>query len=173
MITILSGTNRIDSFTKGVAQTYFDICGEEGIEALMLDLENFPEVPLGDYLYRKNPNLIRDYGHSIFNQSDKLLLVSPEYNGSFPGILKLLIDSCEPSIFKGKRIALVGVASGRAGNLRGMDHLTGVFHYLNAEVYSLKLPISQIRGLVDAQRLIQDVNTKEVLRNQLRGFVNF
>jgi NAD(P)H-dependent FMN reductase len=80
--------------------------------------------------------------------ADKLIIISPEYNGSFPGILKLFIDTMPHKALDGKKIALTGVATGRGGNLRGLDHLTGILHYLNAHVMPFKLPISGVAALI-------------------------
>jgi NAD(P)H-dependent FMN reductase len=116
---------------------------------------------------------MRNFGNQILNGADRFIIVSPEYNGSIPGILKLMIDSCDPDLFKGKKVALVGVATGRAGNLRGMDHLTDILHYLQAEVYSLKQPVSQVKGLVNSEKELVDEATLSVLSKQLDGFMNF
>ena len=51
--------------------------------------------------------------------------------------------------FSGKVAALIGIASGRAGNLRGMEHLTGVLNFLKMHVYPDKLPISGIKEIID------------------------
>ena len=55
-------------------------------------------------------------------------------------------------------IALVGISSGRSGNLRGMDHLTGIFHYLGAEVLSAKLDIANLYSLLDSDGNPNDDN---------------
>src|SRR5690606_4596895 len=94
------------------------------IPCCLLALEKLPQDVINDSIYRKKAHSMEDYGHSLFETADNFIIVMPEYNGSFPGVLKLVIDSCNPEIFKHKSFALVGVSSGRAGNLRGMDHLT-------------------------------------------------
>jgi NAD(P)H-dependent FMN reductase len=85
----------------------------------------------------------------------------------------LVIDSCDPSIFKGKKIALIGISSGRAGNIRGLDHVMTVFNYLQSEVYSNKLPISQIYNLMDADKNLADENTIHALKSHIAGFGHF
>ena len=63
--------------------------------------------------------------------AEKYIFISPEYNGSIPGVLKCLIDVSDvKKVWKGKKALLTGVSKGRAGNLRGMDHLTGIMHYV-------------------------------------------
>jgi chromate reductase len=173
MISIISATNRNLSLTRCVSETYLQMLEQEGIITSFFSLESVPGEFLNDGMYRKPDHGLRDFGHEIFKSADNFVLVMPEYNGSFPGVLKLVIDACNPDVFKGKRFALVGVASGRAGNLRGMDHMTDILHYLKAEVYSQKIPISQIRNLVDDSYKINHQPTLDALHNHKNGFVEF
>ncbi len=98
--------------------------------------------------------------------AQKFVMVVPEYNGSFPGIYKLFIDAIKPELFRGKKVAMVGVSSGRAGNLRGMDHLTGVFHYLGMFIWPNKLPVSRVLTLFDNNGNLNDEYTIKVLEKQ-------
>jgi NAD(P)H-dependent FMN reductase len=173
MTTIISGTNRLNSMSRQVAEAYAKLMDEQNYPNQLRFLENIPEEAVLDAIYRKGDNKMRTFSHSIFNESDRLVIVVPEYNASMPGILKLVSDSCDPSIFKGKKIALIGISSGRAGNIRGLDHLMTVFNYLQSEVYSNKLPISQIYNLMDADKNLSDVNTIQALKNHITGFGNF
>jgi NAD(P)H-dependent FMN reductase len=96
----------------------------------------------------KHPAAFRAIDEQYMIDADRWIIVSPEYNGSFPGVLKLFIDAISThkygETFADKRALLVGVASGRAGNLRGMEHLTGLLNYLKIHVFPQKLPISSI-----------------------------
>ena len=79
-----------------------------------------------------------------------LFFVIPEYNGSFPGIFKAFIDASDiRSSFHGKKVCLIGVSDGRAGNLRGMDHLTNICGHMKMNVLNLKIPISSVGSLID------------------------
>ena len=171
--TIISGTNRLNSMSRQVSEAYAKLMDEQNYPNQIKYLENIPEEAVLDAIYRKGDNKMRTFAHSIFHESDRLVIVVPEYNASMPGILKLVIDSCDPSIFKGKKIALIGISSGRAGNIRGLDHLMTVFNYLQSEVYSNKLPISQIYNLWDTDKNLADTNTIQALNNHITGFSNF
>ena len=98
----------------------------------------------------------------------------PEYNGSIPGIFKTFIDSCNiDTCFRGKKAALVGIAAGRAGNLRGLDHLTDILHHSGCEVLSYKLPISSIRQLFDENNEFKTTETKSAIEKQVEMFLRF
>jgi NAD(P)H-dependent FMN reductase len=67
---------------------------------------------------------------------------------------------------------LVGVANGRAGNLRGIDNMTNMCHYMKMNVFFNKLPLSSISA-----ELADDVFSREATINsikaQIEGFINF
>jgi NAD(P)H-dependent FMN reductase len=99
--------------------------------------------------------------------AQKIVFIVPEYNGSFPGVLKIFLDAVHPDTNRGKKVALVGVSSGRAGNIRGLDHLTGVLHYLGMHILPNKLPISSVLTLLDANGSLKDENTIKALEKQI------
>ena len=65
---------------------------------------------------------------------------------------------------------LIGISSGRAGNLRGMEHFTGVLNYLRVTVHPFKPAIAHCHELVeDAQ--MKDERTLKLLRNTIEDFL--
>ena len=66
---------------------------------------------------------------------------------------------------------LTGVASGRAGNLRGMDHLADVLNYIKITVHPNKLPISIVNSVVSKDGKIIDANTLHAINQQLDEFI--
>lgn len=174
MITVISGTHRKDNITIIFAEFYKNYIKQKGEEVQLLDLRTLPSGFFQDNSIFGTPSdevdkLLKTY---LIN-ADKYLFLLPEYNGSFPGIVKMLIDSAEPAVFKGKKAALTGISSGRAGNLRGMDHFTGILHYLDVDVLPFKLPISRIFTLMDESRNITDPETLRVMELQIDKFLRF
>ena len=91
------------------------------------------------------------------------MVVVPEYNGSFPGILKYFIDLLPfPESFDCRPVSYVGVSAGQWGALRAVEQLQLVFGYRNAYVhpprtfllrsipYWMRLVIYMMRGLPGA-----------------------
>lgn len=150
-IVVFSCTNRPDSNTLKVSRIYEDILLEKSYEASVLDFSLLPQnIAFAETFGNRTPDyaaLLKEYVSPIH----KFIFVSPEYNGSFPGILKTFLDSMHPREWAGKKACLVGVSDGRAGNLRGMDHLTGILHYLKMHVFHNKLPISVVGKGLNAQ----------------------
>jgi NAD(P)H-dependent FMN reductase len=174
MITLFSCTNRPENLTKHVANTYFKRLSLKHEKVLFFSFENLPQNLLfhNEVLGSVNLELDNIYQKYIV-QSDKLVFVMPEYNGSFPGVLKLFIDSCPPRHFKGKKTSFVGVATGRAGNLRGMDHLTHVMHHLGAYVMPFQLPVSRVQHLLNSNFEITDEETLKAIDRHIDSFLKF
>ena len=103
---------------------------------------------------------------------EKFIFICPEYNGSIPGVLKSFIDCTNYKLYKSKKISLVGLSSGRAGNLRGLDHLTSILHHLGSEVFSLKPIFSNIHEFFQNDELINKQYLKEI-NNHLDSFNKF
>ena len=173
MITIVCTTNRPVSNTRKVAQMYFDALQKMGSEAQVLDLKEVDASWMQDSNYGQNVPEFEAVINRYVRHSEKFVFVTPEYNGSFPGYLKFFIDACDYGDWAKKKVALMGLASGRAGNVRGLDHLTGIFHYLGSEVYSKKVYLSQINhSLTDEGEIRNEVLSREI-EQQLKGFLTF
>jgi chromate reductase, NAD(P)H dehydrogenase (quinone) len=182
MITIVSSTNRKNSGTIKFAQHYYEQLKAKTTEEIrLLDLCDLPNDMLNEDMYSADnqPAILRAIQEEYMIPADKFIFVVPEYNGSIPGILKLFIDAC--SVYKmkdtfkrgDKKALLVGVSSGRAGNLRGMIHLTGMLHYLNISVHPNQLPISSIDSLMDAEGKITHADTLKTTDAQINEFLNY
>ena len=167
MITIIAGTNRKNSVTLKVARYYEKLLIKKGLDCQVLDLVNLPKDFLFSSLYgEENEDFIQITKKYIFNPS-KLIVITPEYNGSFPGVMKAFIDGWNPRKVSGKWVALVGVSSGRQGNARGMDDLTNILNYLKINIIPVKPPLSQIFKLLDEEGNITDDGMNDLIRAQL------
>jgi chromate reductase len=173
MITIISATNRPNSNTLKVAKNYMQLMEKQGVKSQILSLESLPSDFIISDLYSKRSENFQQLLNKYLISVHKIVFIVPEYNGSFPGILKTFIDGIPPDINRGKKVALVGVSSGRAGNLRGMEHLTGILNYLGMFVLPNRQPISGIIGLLDEAGNLKDENTIKVLGKQIEEFVNW
>jgi chromate reductase len=163
MITIISGTNRKGSYTEKMALEYQVLLKERGIDAGILSL-------VGLDLLERNA-AFEKIEEEILIPTTTFIIVSPEYNGSFPGALKLLMDTSRIHLCWWHKTALLaGVATGRAGNLLGMDHLTAVLNHMKVMVHFNKLPISVVDTLLDDQGKIVDERTIKAINHQLNEF---
>ncbi|MEO5501163.1 MAG: NAD(P)H-dependent oxidoreductase [Ginsengibacter sp.] len=165
MYLIISGTNRDGSHTEKVAQEYQRLLNERNIEAKLFSLMSFDPL-IRDAAFIKIEK-------EILQPADKIIFITPEYNGSYPGVLKSLIDNSDiRNTWYFKKALLTGVSSGRAGNLRGMDHLSDVLHYLKMNVHFNKLPISSVNKIMDEIGKL-DAGTVKAINQQLDEFILF
>src|ERR1700727_365145 len=115
MVTIISATNRPNSNTLKLAKYYQKKLAEKGLETHLLSLTELPGNLIESDMYGKRSAAFQKI-QDVVTKTTKFLFVVPEYNGSFPGILKLFIDVCDfPQSFYEKKAALVGVSGGRYG----------------------------------------------------------
>lgn len=179
MITIISGTNRKNSKTEIVSKTYLELFKKNTDEAVnFFSLDNLPADFLNEAMYSLDGQsiVLAKLQDEIIIPANKFFVVSPEYNGGMPGILKLFLDAISvrenAANFKTKKVGLAGVASGRAGNLRGLDQLTTVFNHVGSIVMPNKLPISGISSVTD-DHTVTDEGTLDTMEKQVKDFIAF
>ena len=164
--TIISGTDRVGSNTLKVARQLRALLADKGVDASLVSLEGLPLAGRSAALERLEEAYLVPATHFLF--------VVPEYNGSFPGSLKTVMDLSDiRRVWWGKKAMLTGVSTGRAGNLRGMEHLTGILNYLKVTVLPNRLPVSMVDRLMNAEGRISDEATLAALSAQLDDFLRF
>ena len=165
MITIISGTNRNDNNTKKVAFEYRRLLAEKNVESAIVALDEVP-VEKGSSGFQELVEQLK--------AADRFIIIMPEYNGSYPGILKLMIDNTPvKETWWHKKALMTGVSTGRAGNLRGMEHLTGVLLHMKMLVHPNRLPISLVDKLMDGDSRFTDKATLAAIDTQLEEFLDF
>jgi len=173
MVTIISATNRPGSSTLKLAKYYQKKLSEKGLEAGLLSLSQLPGNIIESDLFGKRSAAFQPI-QDIVTHTEKFLFVIPEYNGSFPGVLKVFMDACSfPESFYEKKAALVGLSSGKYGNIRGIDHFTGICHYMHLHVMSLKIHIADIRGELNADGDLFKEDTLRFTNEQMEKFISF
>ncbi|PPK85981.1 NAD(P)H-dependent FMN reductase [Neolewinella xylanilytica] len=176
MITVISGTNRPESRTRLFADFFAHELRDLGEAAEVLDMADLHHGYFREEMYKGKPGDpdLRELHRLYVQPTRKFAVFVPEYNGSYPGVLKLFLDGISvidyAGNFAGKHVALIGLASGRAGNLRGIDHLADVFAHMGAWVLPNRLPISSIEELIEHD-VLTDVETKNVLRKQAEQLI--
>ncbi len=174
MITVISGTIRPQNKTKLVAAHYVNLLRNKGQHVEFLNIEDLPK----DYVFNndtmgvKNPEFSKIVEKFII-PADKFVILTPEYNGSFPGAIKAFFDGVNPDDFREKKVALVGVASGRSGNTRGMDQLTSIYNYTNMPVLPYKVSMPSIYALMSPEGVITDEKMIATIEKQMDMFITF
>lgn len=166
MITIIAATNRPGSRTLPLANYYKQEFSNAGADAALFSLTNFAS-------WHRDASFEALEAQYLLPAS-KYVFILPEYNGSIPGVFKLMMDLCDvKACYNNKKAMLVGLATGRSGNLRGLDVMTNMAHYLRMNVFYNKLPISGIHQLMDDKGHIHDTALQQSIQQQIHEFINY
>lgn len=173
MITLLVGTNRPGSNTRLVARQIEGIYAELNQPVRVLDLAQLPPEIFAPTAYAEKPAGFAPFADAVLASSG-LHVVTPEYNGSMPGVLKYFIDMLKfPESFERRPVCFTGVAAGLWGALRPVEQLQQIFGYRNAYIYPERVFIPGIGNQLGADGRLKDSELVGRLRNQAAGFVEF
>ncbi|WP_027003570.1 NADPH-dependent FMN reductase [Hugenholtzia roseola] len=167
-ISILVGTNRPLARSLEIGQYYQKRLQARGEKVQLLSLDELPPDFAFSALYQaQGKNEKFNAFVEKFVASEKFIFIVPEYNGSFPGILKTFLDGLPyPSPLRYKKIALVGLSTGVQGATLALSHLTDIFHYLVAEVVAHKVRIPEVHKQFQNQDFINPIYPK-IIEEQL------
>lgn len=157
-IAILSGSARKDNNTKRVSEVITKHLKDQGVQIILLDVG---ELNLPIYSETQDLEEARKFCAAI-EKSDSLIVVTPEYHGSFSGVVKNAIDYLsEDTELKAKPVGLVGVSSGRGGT-RPLSHLRDVFRALDAVVIPTQIAVIGAGKAIENEAFVDPSNKKRL-----------
>jgi NAD(P)H-dependent FMN reductase len=173
MIALIIGTNRPGSNTRKIAAQIEEIYAELKVPLRVLDLAQLPPEIFSPVSYAEKPRSFQPFADAVL-QSDGLHVVTPEYNGGMPGILKYFIDMLKfPESFERRPVCFTGLAAGMWGALRPVEQLQAIFGYRNAHLYPERVFLPQINNLLGASGRLKDAELLGRLKAQANGFTDF
>ena len=141
-----------------------------GEEFEIIDLSQIPLAELTNGTYKPSDS-VKPVIDKI-SRSEGTYVVIPEYNGSYPGALKLFIDHWKyPDSFEHRPVAFLGLG-GLFGGMRPVEHMQQVFGYRNSFVYPDRLFIQNVGKVFDGNNF-SDPMIKDLLDKQASGFLKF
>ncbi|MFY0689985.1 MAG: NAD(P)H-dependent oxidoreductase [Cyclobacteriaceae bacterium] len=174
MITIVCGTNRPEAKSLELSKYYQDRLIGLGYKSEIIDLHELPDDFVFSALY-KNSGKNEAFNHFRLKMKDtkKMIFIVPEYNGSFPGVLKAFIDGMEyPHTFTNKKCALVGLSAGVQGGGLALSHLTDIFNYCGMHVLAQKPKLARFDGSFVDGKFTNGLYA-ELIDEQLEAFLSF
>lgn len=176
MILIISGTNRPNSYSHKLSLQMQTMLEQGGQASKVLSLEDLPsDLPVSD-LFGNRSEAMQKVMDTLIKPAKAFMIVAPEYNGSYPGILKVFLESLSADddwkLMESRSVMLVGLSAGRAGNLRGLDQLTSVLHYMGSSVYHEKLTLPGIGKILSPEGAWVDEGSKAALQRRIDAFVS-
>lgn len=172
-LKIISGTDRPNSNALRVSKYVQQLYQKDGIDAGIIDLQEFPLDLVSGGKYGEELPLVDEFVDQAVT-ADGLVVVCPEYNGGYPGILKLFIDYLPfPNSLDKKPIALIGEANGAFGAMRAVEQLQQVFGYRHAHIFPERVFISRVSENFDEEEGIKNQLQQQLLDAQIHGFPTF
>jgi chromate reductase, NAD(P)H dehydrogenase (quinone) len=168
----IAGSLRKGSFNKALLRAAVELVPENA-RLEIFDLDGIP--PFNQDLESHPPDKVREFKEKI-RQADAILIVTPEYNYSIPGVLKNAIDSASrpygDNPWNGKPVAVMGASIGMLGTARAQYHLRQSFVFL--DMYPLNKPevlIPFVEQKIDQNGRLTDEKTREKIRELLVALI--
>ena len=173
----ISGSLRRSSYNTALLRAAVRLMPAEAT----LDVATIRGIPLYDYDVEVQgiPPAVTQLKEAIA-KADGLLLVTPEYNNSLPGVFKYAIDglSRPPAdvrrVFSGRPIALIGASQGNWGTILSQAAWLPVLRTLGTQPwFGGRLVVPRAATVFDEAGNLKDAGIEEQLRQFLAGFVGF
>ncbi len=171
-IHILSSTDRpgsnaldVSAYASGLLCRY--------AETEVFSLEDYPLADVAGGKYGNTPQSVQDYNSRILD-ADGFLFVIPEYNGSFPGVLKVFIDYLPfPKALEKRPVSLIGESSGSFGALRAVEQFEQILKYRKAYIFPERMFIQRVDKNFDVQTGLSSELHQKLFEKQLKEFPEF
>lgn len=171
MIEIIAGTDRANSNTAKIARLLLADYQAFKTPVGLIDLAELDFKDLSGANYRGPQGSFTSAVERV-TKADGVLLVVPEYNGSFPGALKMFIDYWRyPETFEYRPMAFVGLGT-RWGGLRPVEQLQQALAFRNCYLFPNRVFISNVKSVL-VEGKIQDPLIDELLKIQASEFLRF
>ena len=168
-IPVILGTARIERKSEGIVKATADLIDSmEGFTSEVVDVKDHVKEavtvpPWGAGGANENPTAWKE----IVSKSHALILVVPEYNHSFSGELKLLLDSLWEE-YNNKSVGLIGVSAGSLGAARVVDHIKPVLIELKLHPVKTAVHISKVAEALDDKGKFTNKKTPEYIEKMVQ-----
>ena len=167
-----AGSLRKGSYNKALLSAAMELLPESA-ELEIFDLEGIPLY--NQDLEHEYPEKVREFKRKI-KEADALLIATPEYNYSVPGVLKNAIDCASrpfgDNSFDGKPVAIMSASIGMLAGARAQYHLRQTLVFLN--MYPVNRPEVMVpfaADKVDGSGRVTDEKTRQKIREMLESLV--
>ena len=159
-ILVLAGSARLDSIHRKLARQTVEALRHAGMEATLADLRDFP-MPIydGDLEAGEGIPPAARALKELARRHNGFAIASPEYNGSFPALLKNALDWISRpeagegplEVFRGKVAAILSASPGPGGGKRVLRHLRELLGMMAVSVIPEELAIARSNAAFDAE----------------------
>ena len=169
-VLALCGSVSEDSSTRHALEIALDGARRAGAQVELADLRDY-QLPFSGTATESFPDVARLRAQC--HAAHAILWGTPEYHGSYSGVLKNALDLMGFEEFQGKMIGLVGVAGGSIGAINALNHLRAVGRQLHAWVLPQQVSIGQSHLAFDESGQLRDKETEKRLLEMGREVARF
>jgi len=169
-----AGSLRKDSYNKALLRAAMELLPKDATLEIF-DLEEMS--PFNQDLETRMPDKVKVFKTRI-RKADAILIATPEYNYSIPGVLKNAIDwASRPSgdnSFEGKPVAVMSASPGMLGGARAQYHLRQIF--VSLDMHPLNRPeviVPLADDKIDDKGRVTDEKTKERIKDLIENLVSW
>jgi NAD(P)H-dependent FMN reductase len=170
-VVTIDGSARRGSYTgKALALAQYELRQLKGVTLVAADVANLKLAIPGSTMDASDKGRLQE----LVAAADGILLATPEYHGSFSSLMKMTIENLGyPSALKGKPVALLGVAAGRIGAVKSLEHLQSVCIHVGALVLPSYVSIAMVRTRFDEDGNCLDGGTESRIRRLASELVRY
>jgi NAD(P)H-dependent FMN reductase len=175
-ILFFAGALRADSCNKKfVREAMRMVEAKGGHQTEFADLKDYPMPPYDGDIEASSgiPESTKKLGKKIL-EADALIISTPEYNGSIPGILKNVIDWLsreKPVSLTGKPLLLLAASPGALGGVRSLWHTRVPFEVLGVHVFPGMMGLPNAYNAFDEQVRLKEEKTAQQLQKLIDQFL--
>lgn len=150
-IPVILGTTRQGRMSAhAAALVHAELAKHAGVETELIDIAKLPLIT------SDAGEAIKDQGFSAaMDRADGLVIVAPEYNHGYPGLLKHVLDSCLKEYIH-KAAGIVGVSAGPFGGTRVIENLLPVMRELGLVTIFWDVNFSNVQNVFDTEGKLLD-----------------
>jgi chromate reductase, NAD(P)H dehydrogenase (quinone) len=173
-VLAFAGSLRAGSYNKALVRCAVEVA-PQNISIEIFDLEG---IPLYNADLESNPPpKVVEFKEKI-RSTDALLIATPEYNYSIPGVLKNALDvASRPPVgnpLEGKPVAIISASTGRFGGARAQYHLRQTFVFLNMHpINRPEVMLSDTAHNVDENGRVTNETTRQLIRQLLEALAQW
>jgi chromate reductase len=169
-----AGSLRKDSYNKSILNAALELA-PENMKLEIFDLEGIP--PLNQDLETQPPARVKEFKAKI-SAADAILIATPEYNYSIPGVLKNAIDwASRPyadNVFYDKPVGIMSASTGKLGGARAQYHLRQTFVFLNAHpINKPEFMMPHANEKIDKNGRVTDETARKQIKELLEALVTW
>lgn len=174
-IATIIGSLRSASLNAGLVRACVEVA-PQGLTFEALDIGALPHFD-GDLAAKGDPEGVAAFKQGL-ERADALLIATPEYNYSIPGVLKNAIDwASRPayqSVFSGLKTAMLGASFSTVGTARAQAHLKNVLLGMATPVFAYpEVLVGSAKAKFDAEGSLTDAPTREHLAKFMAAFAGW